>query len=327
MILSVLEVVQILIQALECIDILNQQSRGIEDCLAPTNDQEKFVVRTLLWAEFSVLNILLGTSSQNGLNLKDIIWTVQEQGFIVTRVEPVLRMDFLLQFLDQADLVQQKHPSKHLIWDIAFHGTLLENCGSIIQYGFRLPYKNGHESRYFSHWGDGIYSTPCITVSYDYTYPSFQIPSQLPYIPCNKAVPIFLCAVVRGHALQCQDYNIGRYRQLEKGYDSHEWKNEWVVFDDRKIIPLCLFWVKCTRPNFPNGTRLRAGSSKNVPDDPSWVQKSLVTPVYDERHRGRRGIWPVNERSASIMKEYHKDLKSRQLDSYRLQAILNPTMF
>jgi len=59
-------------------------------------------------------------------------------------------------------------------------------------------------------------------------------------------VAIFVCAVMRGKPYQCDGAKREKYTGLEQGFDSHISYNqcEWIVFDEERIVPLCLLWIK-----------------------------------------------------------------------------------
>jgi hypothetical protein len=257
-------------------------------------------------ADFAVLNILLNNSKSKNLCLMDVIWTLSEQGATVTKIEPVLRIDLLMDFLDEVRRMEDKRPSLSG-WDIAFHGTLASNVPSIVEHGFRLPLKDGHRSRYIANWGDGIYCSPCANVSYDYGYSLNQIPSGELYIEPEKEVPIFLCIVLRGKPMECDLQYFRQYTGLVNGYDSHRWSknSEWIVFDERRIIPLCLLGVKCGADGFETKMRVKAGVSKDITTDsfPSF-REALTTSTGDEKLQSCRGTVAINERSAVYLSQY-----------------------
>jgi hypothetical protein len=89
-------------------------------------------------ADFAVLGLLLKNSKSKNLCLMDAFWTLAEQGATVANVEPILRIDLLMDFLDAARSMED-NSSGSVGWDIAFHGTQTSNVASIVEHGFHLP--------------------------------------------------------------------------------------------------------------------------------------------------------------------------------------------
>jgi len=79
-------------------------------------------------------------------------------------------------------------------------------------------------------------------------------------------VAIFVCAVVRGKPYQCEEAKRAEYEDLEQGFDSHisEDQCEWIVFDEERIVPLCLIWVNRGISSWfwPQHERVKPGEGK-----------------------------------------------------------------
>jgi hypothetical protein len=171
------------------------------------------------------------------------------QGAEIEHIEPIVRTSLLEIFLETANQLRQDNPEKDWRWDIAFHGTLPENISSIVEQGFKIPNQGlgSHKPRFLVNWGPGLYCSPYGTYSYtyghrwDYRDRGFNVIGDP-----GAAVGIFLCAVLRGTAFNCSKNRCRKYEGLQRGYDSHVCpsKNEWIVFDEKRIIPLCIMWVK-----------------------------------------------------------------------------------
>ena len=56
---------------------------------------------------------------------------------------------------------------------------------------------------------------------------------------------ILVCVVARGNSYRCT-WKEAIGSGLKEGFDSHESDSgdEWVLFDAKRIVPLCLLWVK-----------------------------------------------------------------------------------
>jgi hypothetical protein len=79
------------------------------------------------------------------------------------------------------------------------------------------------------------------------------------------------------------------------GYDSHRYKDEWIVFDEKRIIPLCLLGVKCGEDGFETKIRLKAGVSEDISSDflPS-VREAFTISTGDETLQSRQGTVAIN---------------------------------
>jgi len=62
----------------------------------------------------------------------------------------------------------------------------------------------------------------------------------------EATVGIFICAVIRSIPYTCAQRSCQRYSKLAANYDSHvsPSQHEWIIFDEKRIIPLCIMWVK-----------------------------------------------------------------------------------
>ena len=84
-------------------------------------------------------------------------------------------------------------------------------------------------------WGPGIYSSPDgpFTLHYGRRKP-------------GDIISIFLCAVARGKAFTLSKVRGRKFRGLQPGYDSSvcPMDHEWIVFDESRIIPLCVLAVR-----------------------------------------------------------------------------------
>jgi len=190
--------------------------------------------------DWQLIDYILRKSNLAGLKLQDIIHHLNDQKALVQAIEPVARLDLLQSFLESVAFLETREKNPCQGWDICFHGTSPENVPSIIQHGFRIPEKNGHKSRFLWNWGPGIYCSPYGT--YGYTYGQRWRDGE--WVDEDIAVTIFVCAVARGRPYQC---TMKRFRQCDDGLvDSHlsRCQNEWILLDEKRIVPLCLLWVK-----------------------------------------------------------------------------------
>lgn len=214
--------------------------------------------------DWELIDYILAKSNLSGLRLHDIIHHLNNQKAYVQAIEPVVRLDHLLSFLESVVLLETRDPNPCNGWDIVFHGTLHENVPSIIQHGFRVPTKNGHISRFLCNWGPGIYCSPRATYSYPYghKWDDSGIPGKM--LDPDISVAIFVCAVARGMPYQCTMDRCTQYDGLEEGFDSHvsSCQREWIVFDEKRMVPLCLLWIKRGNPEayrWPTYERVQPG--------------------------------------------------------------------
>lgn len=164
----------------------------------------------------------LKKSELPNLHLRDIVQSVDSRGLEVTAIEPVMRKDLLTRFEMSLKSLRNKRNDDSFGWEIAFHGTAVKNVGNIIQKGLLMPGRSHVR---------GIYTSPY--ASYSFRYSESRSPGV-------ESVPVFVCAVIRGKAYD------GYNNTLEAGYDSHGSgkHGEWVVFDESRILPLFVLWVK-----------------------------------------------------------------------------------
>lgn len=195
--------------------------------------------------DWELIDYILGNSNLPHLKLQDIVQNLDEQKALVESIEPVVRLDHLYNFLKSVLNLEAWGKDQYGGWDIVFHGTLRSNVTSIIRDGFRLPGKSKHTSRFRSHWGPGIYCSPYGTYSYTYGH-RWDSGTGGTMLDPEASVAIFVCAVARGRPFQCEKAKIEKYTGLEEGFDSHISHNqcEWIVFDQERIIPLCLLSIK-----------------------------------------------------------------------------------
>jgi len=127
--------------------------------------------------------------------------------------------------------------------EIVFHGTPRRNVAGIVQHGFLVPGRKGLgekvEVRCGSTWGQGIYSSPNPTYCISYTdTTSNEGANGRSLLPGMKLI---VCAVLMGRRRQLRQ---SEYRRSNDSaiysYDSHVSPSgqEWIVFDERQIIPL-----------------------------------------------------------------------------------------
>jgi len=136
-----------------------------------------------------------------------------------------------------------------LRWEIAFHGTPAKNVVSIVQDGFRLPGPTTHEARYKCNWGPGIYCSPHAAYSLPYGRSEHKTILGDGTDVVNGVAHMFVVAVIIGRQYECARAMCRRYTGLmgKKGeFDSHvsPCGHEWIVFDERRIIPLCVMEVE-----------------------------------------------------------------------------------
>ena len=213
--------------------------------------------------DWQLIDYILAKSNLSGLRLHDIIHYLNDQKAYVRAIEPVVRLDHLLSFLESVVFLETRDTNPCNGWDIVFHGTLHENVPCIIQHGFRVPTKNGHLSRFLCNWGPGIYCSPCGTYSYAYGH-KWDDSAAGKMLDPDISVAIFVCAVARGMPYQCTMDRCRKYNGLEEGFDSHlsSCQREWIVFDEKRIVPLCLLWIKRGIPEayrWPTYERVQPG--------------------------------------------------------------------
>jgi len=140
-------------------------------------------------------------------------------------------------------------------WGIAFHGTPRANIPSIIRNGFRVP-GTEHISRFRGSYGNGIYFSAYPTFCYPYGHTWDREWNILDPEIRVGAVGILVCVVAKGNSYRCT-WKEAVGSALKEGFDSHESDsgNEWVLFDAKRIVPLCLLWVKSEE--YYCGTQLR----------------------------------------------------------------------
>ena len=213
--------------------------------------------------DWELIDCILSLSNLADLKLHDIIHNLNQQQAQVEAIEPVVRLDRLHLFLKSVVNLETVNKACKG-WDIVFHGTLRKNVTSIIQHGFRLPGKERHTSRFISHWGPGIYCSPYGTYSYNYGHSWDN--TGLTMLDPDLTVAIFVCAVVRGTPYQCESPKLKKYTGLEPGFDSYVSDNqrEWIVFEEERIIPLCLLWIKrgISPWSWPNHDRVKPGEGE-----------------------------------------------------------------
>jgi hypothetical protein len=226
--------------------------------------------------------------------VEDIIHTMELSNAPVVYLEPVLRTHLLEPFLDTAAQLRDSHPTTDWRWDIAFHGTLPENTHPIIENGFRVPSLSrfeGHQSRFLWNWGPGIYCSPYGTYSYSYGHRWLHgiRKEEVPVCP-DATVFIFICAVLRGKIHQCESARCRQYDGLEPGYDSHRSpsQREWIVFDEKRIIPLYLMAVEKTIPEhfFPVHHRALPGCSR-MDRGTEYPSVAEMNDAFRYKHRKR----------------------------------------
>jgi hypothetical protein len=163
----------------------------------------------------------------------------QNQFYDTICLEPILRQDLWEVFLNKVAEIRsgpRGEPPCSTKIEFAFHGTFRECIPSIVQQGFLVPTRlrdepgSGHASSHAAQLGLGIYCTPDIVKAFQYT-----------------SSRIVLCAVIRGKPYHFDRGEVGVIRYLKKGYDSHVFENEWVVFHPEQIVPLCVIHLKGVR--------------------------------------------------------------------------------
>ena len=238
---------------------------------------------------------MLENSRLPKLGVEDIICTMNLSKANVIHIEPVLSIHLLEPFLDIVARLQKAYPQSDGRWDIAFHGTLPENTKPIIENGFKLPSLSksvGHQSRFLWNWGPGIYCSPYGTYSYPFghRWEHGIFRDHFPIDP-DATVYIFICAVIRGRIYQCELSRCRKYSGLEPGFDSHKCFSqlEWIVFDEKMIIPLYLMAIKKSIPQafFPSHHRPLPGCSLMEPG----TEDPLVTAMNTEyMYRHPKGL-------------------------------------
>jgi hypothetical protein len=156
-------------------------------------------------------------------------------------LEPILRQDLWEVFLNKLAEIRSgpREPLNSTKIEFAFHGTYRECIPSIVQQGFLVPTRLreepgiGHRSSHAAQLGLGIYCTPDIVKAFQYT-----------------SCKIVLCAVIRGQPCYFDREEVGQFRDLRRGYDSHVFENEWVVFHSDQIVPLCVMHLKGVRMSY-----------------------------------------------------------------------------
>jgi hypothetical protein len=215
------------------------------------------------------IDFMLAKSNLPGLNISDIVHNLASQKATVTAIIPVLKPHLLEAFLKQVLKIEPRSPEDR--WDIVFHGTPPKNVTSIMSDGFKLPNEAGHCSRFScSKWGPGLYCSPFGTYSYWYGYGYETVLGSLESrrMDANNDAPVFVCCVVRGKQFRCEEAKRWIYERLEPGFDSHvsPREREYVVFDQYRLLPLCLLWIRkdIESPWFENHTHLGVGTGTSV---------------------------------------------------------------
>ena len=180
--------------------------------------------------QWLVIAWMLNSSVLRQLRLSCIIQTFNDSGLTVVNVEPVLREHLYAGFCKTYEKMKQKQGG--IRWEIAFHGTLRKNIGSIVREGFRLPNQSGYSRSHGTTWGKGIYCSPCPGHSAKYGD------------PWGKEISILLCAVLLGRKYQCSRGAVSGFAM--SGIDSLIDPSGvvWVLFDQSQILPLCWFTVR-----------------------------------------------------------------------------------
>jgi hypothetical protein len=196
--------------------------------------------------DWSLIRLVLQLSNLSDLRLADIVQNLHTQGVEVLSIEPVINAKRWISFMEEINRLKRGSNNQGWVrWDIAFHGTPEENVPGIVEHGFQLPNKDGHKSRFHVNWGPGIYSSPYSTYALWY---GNWIRNNV-QIQQKDIVQIFVCAVNRGRRqYECRLENRCKHRELMDGFGSHVSPdgNEWVVFDERRIEPLCVMRVQKT---------------------------------------------------------------------------------
>jgi Poly(ADP-ribose) polymerase catalytic domain len=231
--------------------------------------------------DWCVIQYIMSHSTLPGLRLVDILENLSTKGADVLKIEPIIRRDLVERFVEEQKMMSQRAGKDEYVWEIASHGTLRMNVPYIIRYGFRLPHTDGYKSRFKLNWGPGIYCSPYATYSYNYGHRwDIGVPHGIILDP-DSAVAIFLCAVLRGRSYTCKPEYRQRYTGLQSGYDSHicPLNQEWVVFDDNRIIPLCLLWVK-KGVRFGDHVTPTPGAG-NDPKYDAWLSNAISVRNYE----------------------------------------------
>jgi len=271
-------------------------------------------------ADWDIITAMMKTSRLPGLDLKDIIHILYLQEAHVKHIEPVVRTDLLELFLNTATQLRQEE--RDWRWDIAFHGTLRENIPSIIEHGFKLPSRDasisGHRSRFLVNWGPGIYCSSYATYSYSYGHNwENGIHRDGVMLDPEATVGIFICAVIRGIPYTCAQRSCRRYSQLVPNYDSHvnPSLHEWIIFDEKRIIPLCIMWVKKRIDDvfFSNHYDLQpfCGNSVSVTRTKKLLAASEESKYTYQRYRKKRTCFQDGAEANSEMTERIRQLGSR----------------
>jgi hypothetical protein len=197
--------------------------------------------------DWSLIRLILRLSNLTDLRLADIVQNLHSPGVEVLSIEPVINAKRWISSMEEINRLNKGTSTNHdwVRWDIALHGTPEENVPGIVEHGFQLPNKDGHKSRFQVNWGPGIYSSPYSTYALWY---GNWIRNNV-QIQRKEIVHIFVCAVNRGRRqYSCRGENRCKHRELMDGFGSHVSPdgNEWVVFDERRIVPLCVMRVQKT---------------------------------------------------------------------------------
>jgi Poly(ADP-ribose) polymerase catalytic domain len=148
-------------------------------------------------------------------------------------IEPVIQRERWKAFCAKAHEIQRdsSHDAQ-LMYEIAFHGTRVEDIPKIVKNGFLVPQRrgdqggSGHRSANGAKFGLGIYCGPNITSSRSY------------------GKRLFMCAVAMGKTYPCEIPIGMKDVGLKPGFDSHKCSgDEWVVFLTRDRLFRFVYYI------------------------------------------------------------------------------------